>query len=309
LTESPAAASFRCAAASLARQDPLIGTASTVRAFLLVEHPGPWGQVALRDAALPGNLLAALRRRSASAKVRVLLVRRYGQRGQDGVRVFAASAHPSRPTLETARLADHHDVLDLDLESLGAGLSPGLTPHPDPVFCVCTHGRHDTCCAERGRPVAAALSRSHPEHAWEVSHLGGDRFSGNLLVLPDGLGYGRVTPEQVSALAETHLAGRITPEHLRGRSGYPMPVQVAELAVRRELDEWRIDALRLAARPEQHGDDWTVRFETTDGARSEVTVHRSIGQAKHRLTCSAGIDSPIPSYDAGPVRVVGTDSP
>ncbi|MGI9155134.1 MAG: hypothetical protein ACR2FG_00620, partial [Marmoricola sp.] len=64
---------FRCAAASLARNDQLIGTASTVRSFLLVEHPGPWGQAALRDAALPGNLLAGLRRRSSSAGVRVLM--------------------------------------------------------------------------------------------------------------------------------------------------------------------------------------------------------------------------------------------
>lgn len=289
--------------ASLARADQLIGTASPVRAFLLVEHPGPWGQAALRDAALPGNLLAALRRRSASAKVRVLMIRRHGQRGQDGVRVFAAHAHPSRPWLETTHLHNHHDVLDLDLEALGAGRSPGLTSHAEPVFCVCTHGRHDACCAEQGRPVAAALTRSHPEQTWEVSHLGGDRFAGNLLVLPDGLGYGRVTPDTVAALADAHLAGLITPEHLRGRSGYSMPVQVAELAVRRELDEWRIGALRLAARPEATGAGWRTRF-VGGGATHEVTVHRSDSAETQQLTCSATLDNTIPSYDVGPVRAV-----
>jgi hypothetical protein len=304
LTRSVAGPSFRCATASLGRDDQLIGTASTVRAFLLVEHPGPWGQAALRDAALPGNLLAGLRRRSASAKVRVLMIRRHQQRGQDGVRVFAAHAHPARPWLETVRLDSHHDVLDLDLEALGAGRSPGLTPHPAPLFCVCTHGRHDACCAERGRPVAAALSRSHAEQTWEVSHVGGDRFAGNLLVLPDGLGYGRVTPDSVTALADAHLAGRITPANLRGRSGYPMPVQVAELAVRRELDEWRTDALRLAARPEVAGEEWRARFAAGDGTVLEVTVHRSTSAVSHRLTCSATLDSQLPSYEAGQVRVV-----
>ena len=34
---------FRCAAASLAREDDLAGTASTVRSFLLLEHAGSWG--------------------------------------------------------------------------------------------------------------------------------------------------------------------------------------------------------------------------------------------------------------------------
>ncbi len=296
---------FRCAAASLARHDQLIGTASTVRAFLLVEHPGPWGQVALRDAALPGNLLAGLRRRSVSAGVRVLMIRRHRQRGQEGVRVFAASAHPVRPWLETVRLDSHHDVLDLDLESLGAGRSLGLAPHHEPVFCVCTHGRHDACCAELGRPVVKALSASYPEQTWEVSHLGGDRYAGNLLVLPDGLGYGRTTPETVSEIAAAHLAGRIAPEHLRGRAGYAMPVQVAELAVRRELDEWGIDALRLTVRPERTGSDWTVRFAAPGGTIREVSVSLSLSPEPHRLTCSSTGDNPVPSYAAGPVREVG----
>ena len=43
---------FRCARASEARAESLAGTASTVRSFLLVEHPGPWGVDALRDALL-----------------------------------------------------------------------------------------------------------------------------------------------------------------------------------------------------------------------------------------------------------------
>lgn len=304
MRDLPATASFRCAVASRARDDQLIGTASTVRSFLLVEHPGPWGQAALRDAALPGNLLAALRRRSTSAKVRVLMIRRHRQRGQDGVRVFAAHADAVRPWLETVRLDSHHDVLDLDLEALGAGGSPGLTPHAGPVFCVCTHGRHDACCAELGRPVAEALSRTHPEQTWEVSHLGGDRFAGNLLVLPDGLGYGRVTPEVVAALADTHLAGRISPDHLRGRSGFPMPVQVAELAVRRELDEWRIDALRLSVRPEATRDGWRTRFVAADGGLHEVTVHRTTSPETHHLTCSARTPDPVPSYVVGRVRAV-----
>ena len=49
---------FRCAAEARARGDELAGTASTVRGFLLLEHAGPWGVDALRDA----RLLRRLRR-------------------------------------------------------------------------------------------------------------------------------------------------------------------------------------------------------------------------------------------------------
>ncbi len=298
MTDAP----YRCSTASLLREDQLVGSATQVRAFLLIEHPGPWGQSALRDAALPGNLLAGLRRRSASSGVRVLLVRRHRQRGQDGVRVFAARPDAQRPWVETTVLHSHHDVLDLDFEALADGRSPGLDPHRAALFCVCTHGRHDACCAERGRPVAAELSRTHPEQTWEVSHLGGDRFAANLLVLGAGLGYGRVTAESAPGIADTHLAGRITPEHFRGRAAWPMAVQAAELAVRRAVDVWEVDALRL--------ESWSggrAGFVVA-GAVHEVSVSRRLG-APHRLTCSSQHDDPVPDFETGPVARVPASLP
>ena len=64
-----------------------------------------------------------------------------------------------------------------------------------PILLVCTHGVHDTCCALRGRPVAAALAARWPGQVWECSHVGGDRFAPNVVVLPDGFYYGNLDPE------------------------------------------------------------------------------------------------------------------
>ena len=47
---------FRCAAESLLRDEPVAGTATHVRTWLLLEHVGPWGDKALRDARLPEGL-------------------------------------------------------------------------------------------------------------------------------------------------------------------------------------------------------------------------------------------------------------
>jgi hypothetical protein len=295
---------FRCAAASLLRDDPLPGTASTVRAFLLVEHAGSWGTSALRDARLPDGLGPALTRAAAAAKVRPLLVRRPDRRrhpqGQDGLRVFAAWAHPARPWLETTVLADPHALLDLDLQALGAGRSPGLTPYDGTLLCVCTHGRHDACCAERGRPVAAALSRAFPEETWEVSHIGGDRFAGNALVLPDGLYYGRLDPVSALAVARGHSAGELDLDHVRGRSGFAMPVQAAELALRRQLAETRVDALRLVSRTVHDG--VTVAVFTVAAVEWEVTVRTALGADLVQLTCQAGRDNPVPRHEVTGIR-------
>lgn len=296
-------AAFRCAEESALRGDELAGTASTVRAFLLVENPGPWGVEALRDSRLPAPVRTGLAARAEAAGVRVLLIRRHHRRApREGFAVFAAYADPAAPWAERAVLDHPEDLLALDLAALGAGRSPGLEPHDEPLLCACTHGRHDACCAERGRPVAAALAGAHPDLAWECSHIGGDRFAGNLLVLPHGLYYGRLGPDQALAVADAHRDGQVLLDHLRGRSGWPMVVQAAEVALRRALDETRIDALRLVGREYADGVA-TVRFGL-DSSAYDVEMRTVRGPAQHVLTCRAPRPGAVPEHELLAVREV-----
>jgi hypothetical protein len=291
---------YRCAAASVLRDDPLAGTASTVRAFLLLEHPGSWGVDALRDARLPQGLGPELRDAAAAAGVRVLLVRRPGRPAERERRVFAAFADPHAPFLEAGSVTDLREVLDLDLTALRAGRSSGLDRHEGSVFCVCTHGRHDACCAERGRPVAAALALARPDEAWEVSHIGGDRYAGNMLVLPHGLYYGRLDPRAAIAVAAAHTSGQLDLNHLRGRSGLPMAVQAAEIGLRRELGETRTDAVRFTRR-RAVADSIEAEIEVA-GSSYVVTVRSSASADGHRLTCRATRENPLPSHEVTLVR-------
>lgn len=285
---------FRCAARSLARDEPLAGTASTVRAFLMIEVPGPWGEDALHDSRLPDEVKTGLARHIKQAGVRPLLIRRHGRSEPDGCRVFTGYADPVNPWLETATLNDPHELLDVDLSGLRVGRSTGLTPHDAPVFLVCTHGRHDACCAERGRPVAAALCGVFPDETWEVSHIGGDRFAGNVLVLPHGLYYGRVEASSAATLAAEHTAGRLDLERLRGRSGHGFAVQAAEIFLRRRLELPENDALRLTGH-ERAGQDTTAVFAGRDGAWT-VQV-RTTAAAPALLTCRAGVENNPPVHE------------
>ena len=186
--------SFRCSHASEAEDEPLLGTASTITNWFLVEQPGPWGEKALRHARLPAGLGDVLRRRERDLKIRVLLIRRHGRRTGARRSCFAIHTGPDRPWMERADLEDVRDVAALDLEGLGRGASVGLTPFEGALFAVCTHGRRDPCCAERGRPLASALSEAFPEQTWESTHIGGDRFAGNMIAFPHGFYFGRVDP-------------------------------------------------------------------------------------------------------------------
>jgi hypothetical protein len=286
---------FRCSAAGLERGDSIAGTASTVRSFLLVENPGPWGVDAVRDARLPMAVKTGLRAAAARANVRPLLIRRYHRRApRTGFRIYAARAGLDQSWLQTAVLDRAEDLLDLDLDALGAGRSPGLVPTEDVLFCVCTHGKHDACCAEKGRPVAAALSTAYPEETWEVSHIGGDRFAGSALVLPYGLYLGRLEQDSAVAAAVDVLGGRLPLEVLRGRSCLPMAAQAGEIALFRHLGETAMAAVRVL-RVSRAGQLTTVELATAE-AHWTVAVRTTQGDDV-QLTCRALRLNPNPRHE------------
>ena len=295
----------RCAAESLLRDEPVAGTATHVRTWLLLEHVGPWGNDALLDARLPEGLGQQLKQLAKDHRAKVLLARRArASRDPERLNVFAAYSDPVRPRVEHGTVGDLREVLDLDLAGFRSGGTSGLQPYDGALFGVCTNGRHDACCAEFGRPVAMALDESHPEQTWEVSHIGGDRFAGNMVVLPEGLYYGRLDPAVAGDVADAHLAGRVDLDHLRGRSSYPMAAQAAEIRLRRDLDALGITDLELLG-TRRDGDVLVTRWRAAD-ARWEVAV-RTVADAATgaRLTCKAHRDNPVPRHEVLQVSEIG----
>ena len=114
-----------------------------------------------------------------------------------------------------------------------------------PLYLVCAHSRHDTCCALRGRPVAAALHEHSPGRVWECSHIGGERFAANVLMLPSGLMYGRVLPFAAAEFVAASEAGEVVGALLRGRIGLPPAAQAALAFGYEHLALRRADSLRV----------------------------------------------------------------
>jgi hypothetical protein len=277
----------------------MAGTASTVRSWLLIEDPGPWGRDALRDARLPERVGLELQRRCRVAGVRPLLIRRASSNASapasssGGLACYAIRSGPEPPWIERIRLGSITDTLDVDLPALGRGLRLGFEPVDGPLFLVCTHGRRDVCCAERGRPVARALATAVPGATWESSHVGGDRFAGNLVAFPHGLYLGRVRPDEAAEVARAYADGRVSLRHLRGRSCYPMPVQAAEHALRTHEGFDRVDDVGLERTERRRGVS-TSTFRTPMGRFSVSVAIEEAGASF--LTCHSHAAEPAPAY-------------
>ncbi|GAA0235034.1 hypothetical protein GCM10010492_37460 [Saccharothrix mutabilis subsp. mutabilis] len=271
------------------------GTATLMTSWLLVEQPGPWPADALEQTLAsvfgPGRLDGP-----RAAGLRPLLIRRPGrhQRDPDAPHtVYVGSGVPGNRWLEKIEVADLADLASLDVAAVAAGV-PGHGERVDgPLFLVCTHGTKDMCCAVLGRPLAAVLGENHPGRAWEVSHVGGDRWAGNLLVVPDGFLHGQLDPGEAALVAKSALVGQVVAEQLRGRTSAPSPwSQYAEIAVRKTFGLRGVDSvLAVDERPVEGGD---VRVVTVQGLDNqyEVTVARSVAAASGASRCSGVIAPP-----------------
>ena len=289
----------RCSSRSLAADEPLAGTASMIRHWLLIEHPGPWGRDGLLDARLPDGLGKDLRILERRTGARVLLIRRPDRLPRDVTgSVLCVAVDTGDAWLGSAALGGIEDALELDPRDRTA-----FAGSREPLFVVCTHGRRDPCCAERGRPLSQGLAASSPDLTWESTHVGGDRFAGNLVAFPHGLYFGRVAPEEGPDIVEGYVEGRIARlDRYRGRSRDPFHVQAAECAVREHLGLERIDAV-TPQRVGRRGDRAEVAFATESGPHL-VELERVLG-APMRLTCHASSEEAPPVWRTLEIRRVG----
>jgi hypothetical protein len=268
-------------------QRPCLASATAgTSGWLLVEHPGPWGEK-IDAMALPAPIADAIRRARRHG-VRPQLIRTpRRRRATPPLRVYAGFSGAGGYTswLEGRELEDAGELADLDLAAVAAGLSPGFgVPVTGPVLLVCTHGKHNACCARVGAPLARFLHERFGD-VWETTHVGGDRYAANLVCLPHGLYYGDLDETRALRAAEEYRHGRVVLEGYRGRAGLSEPVQAAEHFVRSRSGMLGIDEVAVEY---MLGDTAVVRA----------------GQARYRLrveprplgACGPGCDEDIRTY-------------
>jgi hypothetical protein len=281
----------RCSVAARGRADALAGTALPTDRFLLVEDPGPWGPAPHPVGTLPPTVVEHVHEQARVLQARLLLIRRTGRStATDHVRTWAY-VDTTRARVRTGDV-DHPDAL--------ASVDFAVDGHEgeQPWYLVCTQGRHDVCCAVYGRPVVDALARLAPDRTWECTHVGGDRFAANVVLMPAGLVYGHVDVTSVEELTTAYVRGRVVPRLLRGRCGTVPAAQVAEHHARELLHDERLDAFAPPQVTHAGHDRWQVDL-VHDGTGQRL---RAVLLERHEdvaigLTCAATGPGRLRSWD------------
>ena len=278
-----------CAAVSSASEEPLAATASRIDHWILVEYRGVWARDVLGDCLFSPELKAHLREQLAAfGRARLLFVKKPERRSQTGRRVVFGTSRPGEERFFELEVEHQNELLELDfVTALDTGGGPA-SPREGPLFVVCTHGKRDRCCALQGRPLYDALRHeTESDRVWQSTHVGGDRFAGNVVVLPQGLYYGRVDAADAGALLAAHAAGRIELDRYRGRSAFSFPVQAAERAILETEGLRGIGDLTFLDSRSKGDSAWRVRFRTPDAAVHEVDVSATHVAEPAYLTCDS----------------------
>ena len=283
-----------CSDAARLRGDDNTATAGRTDVWLLVEFPGTWGRDPLHDATLPAPVRDALTRATrAIARSRLLFIRRR-HAPSVGCRVYVARTAPFA-AVTSLQLESLEDVANLDFVALSERPAESDAPMHELVL-ICTHGQRDSCCGRRGYPLYDALCRRAELDVWQCSHVGGDRFAANAVVLPWGLFYGPVETAQSDAFADSILRGEILVDAFRGRSSFSRPAQAAETFVRRASGIVGRDALRVVAREPLPDGRFRVVLRDDAATLHDVTLEQFTAEESAMLTCTATAANPIPQF-------------
>jgi hypothetical protein len=253
-----------CSILSQQAGEALFATATPTQVYLLLEYRGNWGEKAVEESDLPETVktyLSGFAKSQPAAKL--MLIKGHTSAQSPSLRFFVADLH--QQAVYEFRLEQYEDVLGLDFAAILDGAEQYQANRClESLFLVCTNGRRDLCCSKFGSPVFEAMhqaARLPPAvQAWQVTHQGGHRFAPNVLVLPHGLLYGRVQPQDVPALREAEQRGEVLLERLRGNTAYSLVAQAAEYYLRQQTGDLNFNSFRLLDEQAEGEQQWRVRF-------------------------------------------------
>ena len=233
-----------CSVLSRISAEPLAGTAPFARHFVFITWPKKYWQYEALEAkgGFPQGLKKWMKEQSeVNGKISIRLVSRAGL-SQDKVEIYI---YPEKYCYSNVLPSQIPAVLESYFRD---GITAAFSPAPiegEQIF-ICTHGRHDKCCAKFGQELADKM-RYHVSRqktaveVWDSSHLGGHRFAATMIDFPTGRAYGHLSADELPNYLASRKAAQVYGRAYRGSVFLSGLEQVAEAHVQHFCfsQEWR----------------------------------------------------------------------
>ncbi len=308
-----------CAVFSEAEGEDPCGSAPMWDHCLVMEVPTPWEHEVMDSPAFPSGVADLLEVRP---DVRLQVIQpddAYSVEGNTRIMLFS---RPEGPVQEMERReflvpSDHIlSAVPALLDSDRRGELAVWEEHNEGVrdLLVCTHGSRDICCASIGQPTYLELHSKYANSStrvWRLSHTGGHRLAPNVIDMPSGRYWSRLTPSLANRVAGH--SGDLAELHdsYRGWPALASPgAQMAEReAFMREGWEWtgrRVESEVLETSDDGLEERVVVRSLDADGVASTYeAVVRQSGMVQSIECLSDTLAKDYPQFELVSFEAVG----
>lgn len=281
-----------CSVLSKQRDDYLPGSASTYNKLLLVEYDQPWTHKAFIDSNINPLVKKYISDFTHLNKVKLFLVKN-AESNKSNIRIFAFNLDQDKNFQHSIILSNYEEMLSVNLGSL---FENNTQPANEIFYLVCTNGKKDKCCSKFGLPVYRELVKRN-KNVWQCTHVGGDRFAPNIIVLPQSLYFGHIMINEIPDFISATENRSIYYTRYRGRSIYRNYEQAAEYFLLRFLNNFSTSAFKLTSSEKITENISAVVFcNQADNCLYRVDVERGLSTEKNFLTCTAIIPNHVPFF-------------
>lgn len=272
---------FYCSAASRYFREQLAGTAANSSAFILIEHFNPFpGKVI--EAHFDKAWIQEMQALAKEYKGKALLIRNKKTNNKTCKITFVDCIKCRHFSVET----ELENVTSIPLKKL---IEDEHTHwETDTFFLICSNGKKDKCCSKFGYPVYKFFESFNADvKVWESSHVGGDRFAANVVVMPFGIYYGHVAVEDVGHILVRTLLRKIYKNKFRGISHRSFFEQAIECHLREYLQNYDLDFPFHTHLINHSGNNYTVEIKIANQERYIMNVEKVVIEYPHLLTCKS----------------------
>ena len=216
-----------CSNYSININESPIGSASNFDKYLLIGVPTPWKSEITESEKFPKKIKSLLEKNSNLLETTKILgfntEDRYDDINKTHIILFAKTKGNFEKFEKFEFLSDQKNLEKLILHLLNSNYKNHSSKinqnNNSRDLLICIHGARDTCCASIGYPIYEKILSSQQSskiNVFQVSHIGGHRFAPNIIDMPDGRNWVKISKDSIDEFIDQKKPMNSFKENYRG---------------------------------------------------------------------------------------------